>query len=162
MIEISEVLYQWQQGRSKSKITESLGITRPTVRNYLKLAIAAGLTLQSSQSDVADIAVSLQTKTSISTVTSGPALSAIAVHEERIKQLLKEPDMTTKQIWRLLSEAGHSFSERCLNRYVGQIVPSQLAVTVRLEVDPGTQGQVDFGLATLTLDANVNGYGRLL
>jgi len=55
MIEISEVLYQWQQGRSKSKIAESLGITRPTVRNYLKLAAAAGLTLQSSPSDVAAI-----------------------------------------------------------------------------------------------------------
>lgn len=43
MIEISEVLYQWQQGRSKSKIAESLGISRPTLRNYLKLAIAAVL-----------------------------------------------------------------------------------------------------------------------
>lgn len=140
MIEISEVLYQWQQGRNKSKIAESLGITRPTVRNYLKLAVAAGLTLQSSPGDVAAIAVSLQTKTSGITTVSGPALTAIAVHEERIKKLLEEPDMTAKQIWRLLREAGHSFSERSLNRYIGQIVPAQLAVTVRLEVDPGTQG----------------------
>jgi len=37
---------QWQQGRSKIKIAESLEITRPTVRNYLKLAVVAGLTLQ--------------------------------------------------------------------------------------------------------------------
>ena len=50
MIEISEVMYQWQQGRSKSKIALSLGITRPTVRNYLKLAVAAGLTTESIQS----------------------------------------------------------------------------------------------------------------
>ena len=55
MIEISEVLYQWQQGRNKSKIAESLGITRPTVRNYLKLAVAAGLSLQNSPGDVAAI-----------------------------------------------------------------------------------------------------------
>lgn len=37
---------------------------------------------------------------------TAPAIAAIAVHEERIKELLKERDMTAKQIWRLLSEAG--------------------------------------------------------
>jgi len=57
MIEISEVLYQWQQGRSKTKIAESLGITRPTVRNYLKQATAAGLTTDSSPGEVATIAL---------------------------------------------------------------------------------------------------------
>jgi len=152
MIEISEVMYQWQQGRSKSKIAESLGITRPTVRSYLKRAVAAGLTTESNPAEVAAIAVSLQTRVSGSTTVSAPALTAIAVHEERIKKLLAEPNMTTKQIWRLLGEAGHRFSERSLNRYIGQIVPSQPAVTVRLEVDPGTQGQVDFGQVTLTID----------
>ena len=111
MIEISEVMYQWQQGRSKSKIAESLGITRPTVRSYLKRAVAAGLTTESNPAEVAAIAVSLQTRVSGSTTVSAPALTAIAVHEERIKKLLAEPNMTTKQIWRLLGEAGHRFSE---------------------------------------------------
>ena len=156
MIEISEVMYQWQQGRSKSKIAESLGITRPTVRSYLKLAVAAELTTESNPVEVAAIAVSLQTRVSGSTTVSAPALTAIAAHEERIKKLLAEPDMTAKQIWRLLGEAGHRFSERSLNRYIGQIAPSQPAVTVRLEVDPGTQGQVDFGQVTLTLDGKRN------
>ena len=152
MIEISEVLYQWQQGRNKSKIAESLGITRPTVRNYLKLAMAAGLTPESSAGDVATFALSVQAKVSgVDRVSAAPAIQSIAVHEERIKELLKEPDMTARQIWRLLAEAGHSFSERSLNRYIQLIDPSGPAVTVRLEVDPGTQAQVDFGRATLTL-----------
>lgn len=64
MIEISEVLYQWQQGRSKTKIAESLGITRPTVRNYLKQATAAGLTTDSSPAEVATIASSVTAKVS--------------------------------------------------------------------------------------------------
>lgn len=59
MIEISEVLYQWQQGRSKTKIGESLGISRPTVRNYLNQATAAGLTTDSSPGEVATIALSV-------------------------------------------------------------------------------------------------------
>ena len=149
MIEISEVLYQWQQGRSKTKIAESLGITRPTVRNYLNQATAAGLTTDSSPGEVATIALSVTAKVS-GNKTAAPAIAAIAVHEKRIKELLKERDMTAKQIWRLLSEAGHRFSERSINRYVQQIAPSQPTVTVRLEVDPGTQAQVDFGQATLT------------
>lgn len=151
MIEISEVLYQWQQGRSKSKIAESLGITRPTVRNYLKLAVTAGLTAASSPDEVTTIALSVTAKVSGSKAVSAPALAAIGVFEPQIKQWLKEPDMTAKQIWRLLCEAGHSFSERSINRYVQQVAPTMPAVTVRLEVDPGTQAQVDFGLTTLTL-----------
>ncbi len=150
MIEISEVFYQWQHGRSKSKIAESLGITRPTVRNYLSQAVASGLTAQSSPEEVTAIAQAVTTKVS-GNKTTAPALTAIAVHEERIKEWLKERDMTAKQIWRLLSESGHCFSERSINRYIQQIAPSAPSVTVRLEVDPGTQGQVDFGQVTLNL-----------
>ena len=150
MIEISEVLYQWQQGRSKSKIAESLGITRPTVRNYLNQAVTAGLTVQSSPEEVAVITQAVTAKVSGSKA-AAPALTAITVHEERIKEWLQERDMTAKQIWRLLSESGHCFSERSINRYIQRIAPSVPAVTVRLEVDPGTQGQVDFGQVTLNL-----------
>ena len=34
MIEISEVLYQWQQGRSKTKIADSLGIIIQPLPTY--------------------------------------------------------------------------------------------------------------------------------
>ena len=140
MIEISEVLYQWQQGRSKSKIAESLGISRPTLRNYLKLAMAAGLKAGSSPDETAVVALAVQSKVFGSKTVSAPALEAISIHEERIRELLKEPDMTARQVWRLLSEAGHTFSERSINRYVQLIDPFGPAVTIRLEVDrpPGS------------------------
>jgi len=35
-----EVFHQWQQGRSKSKIFESLGITRPTLHLHLAIISA--------------------------------------------------------------------------------------------------------------------------
>lgn len=148
MIEISEALYQWQQGRNKSKIAESLGISRPTLRNYLNLALTSGLTVSSSNEEVAAIAQSVQAAVAGGRLFVAPARESIAVHEERIKQLLAEPDMTARQIWRLLAESGLRFSERSINRYIQRIAPSQPAVTVRLEVDPGTQAQVDFGQAT--------------
>jgi hypothetical protein len=40
----------------------------------------------------------------------------IAVHDERVKTWLEEPDMTIRQIWRLPDDLGHSFSERSVNR----------------------------------------------
>ena len=150
MIEISEVLYQWQQGRNKSKIAASLGITRPTLRKYLDMATAAGLTRVSSAEEVAAIALSVQ-----ASVTGGktpaPARDAISVHHDWIKELLGEPDMTARQIWRLLSESGHLFSERSVNRYVKLVAPDQPNVTVRIEVPPGSQAQVDFGQVKLDI-----------
>ena len=151
MIEISEVLYHWQQGRSKSTIAESLGISRPTLRSYLKLAVAAGLTVASSSAEIAAIAGAVQAQVAGGKKSPAPARESLATHDERIRELLGEQDMTARQIWRLLSEAGYQGSERSVNRYVRQLVPDQPAVTVRLEVSPGTQAQVDFGQVTLTL-----------
>jgi len=37
MIELSEVLYQWQKGQNITRIAASLGISRPTVRKYLNV-----------------------------------------------------------------------------------------------------------------------------
>jgi len=151
MIEISEALYQWQQGRSKSKIAESLGISRPTLRSYLNLAITSGLTVASSTEEVAVIARTVQAAVANGRIFSTPVRDAISLHEERIKTLLSEPDMTAKQIWRLLKEEGHSFSETSIKRYVRRLNPAQPTVTVRLEVPAGSQAQVDFGQVIITL-----------
>ena len=72
MIEISEALYQWQQGRSKSKIAESLGISRPTMRTYLVLAISSGLSVSSSAEEVAAIARSVQSAVAGGRIFSAP------------------------------------------------------------------------------------------
>jgi hypothetical protein len=98
MIEISEAFYQWQQGRSKLKIAESLGISRPTLRNYLNLALASGFSVSSSAEEVAAIARSVQSAVAGGRIFSAPVRDAIALHEERIKKLLSEPDMTAKHV----------------------------------------------------------------
>jgi len=150
MIEISEVLYQWQQGRNKTQIAASLGITRPTLRKYLDLATAAGLTMVSSAEEVAAIALSVLASVTGSKAPA-PARDALAVHHDWIKELLTEPNMTARQVWRLLAESGHHFSERSVNRYLNLIVPDQPEVTVRIEVPPGSQAQVDFGQVKIML-----------
>ena len=47
MIDLTEVIYHWQKGQNITKISKSLGISRPTVRKYLNVAKKAGLTMES-------------------------------------------------------------------------------------------------------------------
>jgi len=82
----------------------------------------------------------------------GVVRQSIARHDETIKSWLEEPDMTAKQITRLLAEQGEVFSYTSIKRYVRQVRPNPSStVTVRLETDAGDQGLVDFGLVTLLL-----------
>jgi len=42
MNDFAEVIYHWQKGQNKTQIATSLGISRPTVRKYLKVAQEPG------------------------------------------------------------------------------------------------------------------------
>ena len=53
MNDFAEVLFHWQKGQNNSKIAASLGISRPTVRKYLEIAQATGLTKESGPDDLA-------------------------------------------------------------------------------------------------------------
>lgn len=44
MVDIIEIYVHWYAGRSKSQLGASLGVDRKTVRKYLALAEAAGIT----------------------------------------------------------------------------------------------------------------------
>ncbi len=43
MEEYLELVYQWHRGRSRREIRDSLQISRKTIRKYLQLLIARGL-----------------------------------------------------------------------------------------------------------------------
>ena len=152
MNDFAEVLYHWQKGQNKTQIAASLGISRPTVRKYLKVAHAAGLTMEADSTELARILGEIGKVAKPSSVSPGLVRQSIERHEETIKAWLAEPDMTAKQIKRLLAEQGEVFGYTSIKRYVRQLRPDPSgAVTVRLETDAGDQGQVDFGQVTLLL-----------
>lgn len=152
MNDFAEVLFHWQKDQNKTRIAASLGISRPTVRKYLKIAQAAGLTKESGAADLARALDEIKKAATPTSVWPGAVRQSIACHEQTIKSWLDEPDMTAKQIKRLLAEQGEVFSYTSIKRYVRQFRPSQSCVaTVRLETAAGEQAQVDFGQVTLLL-----------
>ena len=152
MNDFAEVLFHWQKGQNKTQIAVSLGISRPTVRKYLKVAQTAGLTMGSDSAELARILDEIQIAAKPISVSPGAVRQGIACHEQMIKLWLDEPDMTAKQIKRLLAEKGEVFGYTSIKRYVRELRSnSSGAVTVRLETGAGDQGQVDFGQVTLQL-----------
>lgn len=155
MIELNEVVYHWKKGQNNSQIARSLGISRPTVRKYLAAAQAAGLTREESE-PTATIAENVMAAVAKAAKPASAAIGAvqevIGLHKEQICSWLDEPDMTAKQICRLLAEQGYPFNYSSLKRYVKKLKPdNSQRVTVRLETSAGEQAQVDFGQVSLTL-----------
>jgi transposase len=149
--EINEVLYQWQQGHSKSAISRRLGMSRPTVRRHISAAVQLGLSTVSSPSEVASISFELQERLSRSRGNDAPAREDISALEAQIVAFIGQPDMTIRQMWRLFQGQGHTFSESSLKRYIRQTHSAVSApVTIRMETEPGQQAQVDFGQMKVT------------
>ena len=155
MIELSEVLYQWQKKQNITQIAASLGVSRPTVRKYLKIAMAAGLSQDDSSPASEHVLNELFKARRPAVPHPGEVQQAISQYETIISDWLAEPDMTVTQICRLLKEKGKLFSYSSVKRYVRKLKPDVISpVTVRLETKAGEQGQVDFGQVKLNFGEN--------
>ena len=110
MIDLTEVIYHWQKGQNITQISKSLGISRPTVRKYLKVAKNAGLTMAEPAMPMSNVLAEVAKAATPISPAAGEAQQLIAQYEQNIQSWLSEPDMTAKQIWRLLKELGNVFS----------------------------------------------------
>jgi len=156
MIEMVEVIYQWHQGRSVKGIERSLGIARKTVRKYVRWGQSVGVCRDRAFPSETELASRLESLSHSRLLREKPARRLIASHREWVGEKLKVPGITAKQIWRLFREEkgiriGYCTMKRYLRAEFQFRVP---AVTVRLEVEPGSQAQVDFGYAGMMRDAS--------
>jgi len=144
MTEVDELLYRWQQGHTISQISRSLGQSRQTVRKYLRQAERLGLTRDGDAEQRAQVLTALRGEKP--EPVASPTARQLQPHQEQIRSWLEEPDMTMKQVWRLLRERGVALSYPSVKRFIRKnLAPTTLRVTVRLETPAGQQGQVDFG-----------------
>lgn len=143
MIELDELLFRWQQGENISQLSRSLGQSRQTVRAYLRRAEHEGLTRDADDTRRAEVVRAMLRK---APAVASPARDELAPWSEQIRQWLEEPDMTVKQVWRLLCRKGLKASYQSVNRFVQEhVTPATPRTTVRLETPAGRQAQVDFG-----------------
>lgn len=155
MLEFDEVFFRYQKGHTISQIARAVGQSRDTVRKYLGWAQAAGLTVGDDAAQRAQAAAAVRARLApAGSSGTGEAQKLLAPHAERIRSLLTDPDMTIKQVWRLLREDKPPIlvSYPSVKRFVhDQVTPAVVRTTVRLETPAGRQAQVDFGRVHLRL-----------
>lgn len=159
MNEIVEMIYHWHQGSGFKEIRRSLGFDRNTIRKYVRLAQAAGVERGTPFPQEGELVNRLKTVQASALLRETPGQDQISPHREWIDGLLKESEtkkeeLTAKQFWRLFRErTGLPIGYCTMKRYLrSQFHLGAPPVTVRLEVEPGTQAQVDFGSAGMMVD----------
>ena len=161
MNEIVEMIYQWHKGAGVKGISQSLGFDRDTVRKYVRMAQKAGIDRNQPFPEGQEVVSKLKGLMDSAPRRQTPAKDRIAPHREWIAFLLQKPSITAKQVWRLFREqTGLRVGYCTMKRYLrSQFQFGAPMVTVRLEVEPGSQAQVDFGGAGMMVDP-IKGKGR--
>jgi len=154
MNEIVEMIYHWHQGAGTKGISHSLGFDRDTVRKYVRIAQKAGIERGKPFPEEQVVISMLKGSMASAPGRKTPAKDRIAPHQDWIQSLLQESQMTAKQVWKLFREkTGLSVGYCTMKRYLrSQFQWGAPPVTVRLEVEPGTQAQVDFGVVKPMID----------
>jgi transposase len=146
--DIRELLRRLQLGEPDRRIARDLGFSRNTVARYRQWAKDQGL-LQAALPEPAVLATLLQPAP-----TERPAQeqSLVEPFRERVTAL-HERGVEGQAIWQLLVDE-HDFagSYSSIKRFLRRVAPPETRATLRLEVDPGTEAQVDFGFAGQLLD----------
>jgi len=148
-MEINELIRLARAGESTSTIARVLGLNRRTVIRYRGWASEQGLLTEAPMEPAA-----LQR---LITTTLPPTLppqqtSTVAEYGEEIAGM-RERGMEIAAIRSRLEERhGGSVSYSAVWRLVQHLEPTTPKPVVRIEVPPGSEGQVDFGYAGLTID----------
>ena len=103
MNEYLEMVYQWHRGRSVRQIRDSLRMSRKTIRKYLRRLAEEGLSRERPLPEEDQLA-QLVTSVVNPAVFEQPARERIRPYHQQIVDWLSEPDMTIRQVQRLLEE----------------------------------------------------------
>ena len=154
MNEIVEMIYQWHQGAGIKGIQRSLGFHRKTIRKYVALAQSVGVSREGAFPQEAELVERLKVLDPPGLLRETPVTDKILPHRDWIESLFEHPHMTAKQVWRLFREQTElPVSYWTMKRYLRtQFQFGVPAVTVRMEVEPGKQAQVDFGDVGMMVD----------
>jgi len=148
-MDIVEVVRVLRAGTSDRTLTHLLGHNRRTIAKYRAWAEQQGL-LEGPLPSAGEIE-GLLART-LPRTRPPQQTSTLAPYQEEIAALRTQGvEMAAIRV-RLEERHGHPVSYSALRRVVQHLEPRPIDAVVRVEVPPGSEAQVDFGYAGLTLD----------
>ena len=151
MLDIREIIRQLKEGRSCRAVGRSLSVNHRTVSSYRRWAEVKGWLepeavlpeAQEIEGQLGEIRAGLPAQ---NTSSVKPLHAVIAVMVER--------DMEAAVIHQRLTQPPHNFggSYHAIYRYIRQHFKPMQDACIRIETQPGEEGQVDFGYAGLMWD----------
>ena len=143
VLDIRELLRYLHQHQSERTIRDALGLSRNTIAKYRRWAEREGL-LTDPLPSPAEIQARLQ-----ATQTPPPpqTTSSVEPHRAIVEDLRRRGVEIQALYQRLRQEHGYGGAYASVWRFVRALEPEKPDATVRMEVKPGEEAQVDFGYA---------------
>jgi transposase len=147
--DIREILRRLHLGEPDRRIARDLNVSRNTVAHYRLWASRHGVLHDSQVPEAATLAALLER-----------APTERPPHEQSLVEPLRERVLALhargvegQAIWQLLvEEHGFTGSYSSVKRFLRRAAPTLAQATLRIEVEPGAEAQVDFGFAGEFLD----------
>jgi transposase len=149
VLDIREVLRRLQLGETDRRIARDLQLSRKTVRKYRAWAQHHGV-LTGSLPDVASLQALVTTTHPVTSPPTSP--STVTAYRVRVVAL-RAAGVECRAIHHILRDE-HAFtgSYQSVYRFVRRLEPRTPEAYVRVEVEAGSEAQVDFGYAGLLRD----------
>ncbi len=147
-MDIRNLLRHLQVTSNISAIQRATGLNRRTIHRYRTWAIAQGL-LDQPLPPLEELQHLLAT--TLELPKPPQTISSVEPYRDLVVQLYAEGVEGTA-IFQRLTERGYTGSLSSIYRFLHHLAPRRLRPTVRVERDPGTEAQVDFGSAGRMLD----------
>jgi transposase len=149
IMDIREIVRQVRAGQSNRAIGREMSIDRRTVARYRAWAEAQGLL----EGDLPELGALHQLVEETLPESQPPQnLSTVEPYREVVEKLRKQ-SVEIAAVHQRLVERGFTGSYYAVYRFVRRLEPRLPEATVRVEVAPGEEAQVDFGSAGKMLDA---------
>lgn len=160
MLEVKEVLRRWLAGEAKKAIARAVGLSRNTVRAYMRAGERCGLVGQVEVTDEHLSAVMADLQSAQLDAPRGESWAACECHRDFIKSKLDEGLLLMK-VSRLMKRQGIAVPYATLHRFaVKELGFGHSAPTIPVsDCAPGAEVQLDTGWMTL-LEPDVLGHRR--
>jgi hypothetical protein len=151
IMDMWEVIRRWHEHQSISQIAQALGYDRKTVRRYIRFAQSKGLTLSAALPAKEAVCALLKGIEGVGGRTP-QARSLLDQYLSELVDLVRDPDvgLPPKFAFEVLCErhalqgkVSYSSFKRFIHTHPAAFHPEQ--VTCRIEVEPGSELQIDYG-----------------